>query len=148
MFILGNRSRVNLVGVSAHLVAVPYTAIQLTEVDFAVICGVRTKAEQMTRWRNGFSQVTTSRHETGHAFDAAAYVDGSIDWHLEHYYAIAEAVRDAAIAYKLPIRWGGCWQVINEIEDLRQAVADYSKRRRAAGKKPFIDAGHFERPEG
>jgi peptidoglycan LD-endopeptidase CwlK len=56
-------------------------------------------------------------------------------------------MREAAVDEGLPIRWGAAWH----IPDIRfwpgtmeEAMNDYIDVRRAEGKRPFIDAPHFE----
>jgi peptidoglycan L-alanyl-D-glutamate endopeptidase CwlK len=51
--ILGKRSRERLIGVHPDLIIVMATAIQRTEIDFAVIEGVRTlkRQKELLDWR-------------------------------------------------------------------------------------------------
>ena len=147
-FILGARSLNELQGVNASLVAVVQRAIQLTAVDFAVIDGVRTLAEQREYVRTGASQTIASRHLTGHAVDLAPFVGNTVRWELALMYPIALAMRQAARESGVPLRWGGCWspELTNSDELPEDMVADYVARRRAAGLRAFVDAGHYELP--
>lgn len=146
-FRLSKRSRSKLVGVTPSLVAVVEEAIQTTPIDFAVIEGMRTETCQRELVAKGASQTMHSKHLTGDAVDLAAFVDGRISWELSLYDEIASAVRRAAIKLDVGIRWGGAW----DIRDIRYwqasmeaAMNHYIDRRRRLGKRPFIDAPHFE----
>lgn len=68
-----------------------------------------------------------------------------ISWAWAHFYPIAEAVRLAAKETGVRVRWGGCWQTLNDTDKPAEVlVADYVAARRAEGKKAFIDGPHFE----
>ena len=71
-----------LEGVSEDLVETVKKAIELTSVDFGVIYGVRSLAEQEKLFKSGRSQTMKSKHliqDDGfaHAVDLMAYQDGS-----------------------------------------------------------------------
>lgn len=107
-FKLSKRSRDSLQGVHPDLVRVIERAIQLTEVDFVVIEGLRTPARQAELVKAGASQTQNSRHLTGHAVDLAAWV-GTVRWDWPLYPRIAAAVKQAAKELGVPIEWGGDW---------------------------------------
>jgi hypothetical protein len=148
-FVLGPRSLDNLMGVQPVLVAVVKRAIQITKVDFGVIEGLRTEARQRELVDKGASQTMNSRHLTGHAVDLMAYIEGRASWELNLYDDIADAVKQAATELGTPVKWGGAWTV----QDIRKwhgtmasAMNSYIDERRKAGRRPFIDAPHFELP--
>jgi len=62
---------------------------------------------------------------------------------------IADAVRTAAKELNIPLRWEGAWDVAFTDSDDRpeDLLADYSARRKKAGKKLFLDGPHFELPK-
>lgn len=60
--VLGTRSRNNLKGVKPEIVAVVYLAMKLSEIDFAVIDGVRTIEEQTKNVMKGLSKTMDSMH--------------------------------------------------------------------------------------
>ena len=93
MYHLGRRSLVNLGGVKNDLVAVVKRAIEITEVDFTVLEGLRTVERQKELVANGASTTMNSRHLDGHAVDLGAWVDGTISWHWPHYHKIADAMK-------------------------------------------------------
>lgn len=109
-FVLSNRSLSKLNGVHPDLIAVVKRAIEIADVDFAVIEGKRTKAAQLVLYKSGASQTMNSRHLTGHAVDLAAYVNGKIRWDWPLYTKIANAVKKAAKELNIPVEWGGDWK--------------------------------------
>lgn len=110
MFKLGKRSQSRLEGVHPSLVAVVERAIQLTEVDFTVLEGVRSKERQQVLFNKGATTTMNSRHLTGHAVDLGAWVDGGVRWDWPLYYKIADAMKQAAEELNIPIEWGGDWK--------------------------------------
>lgn len=151
-FNLSQRSIDRMDGVHPDLVAVVKRAIELTEVDFGVIQGVRTVAEQEALVAKGASKTMKSYHLPqedgyGHAVDLMAYIEGRGSWELNVYDEIADAMKAAAIELDVPIRWGSAWNVpdIREWEGtMEEAMNHYVDTRRAEGRRPFIDAPHFE----
>ena len=95
-FILSRRSMKNLEGVHEDLVKVVQRALEITEVDFTVIEGVRSHEKQAQLLRTGATRTMNSRHLTGHAVDLAALVNGKINWTWSYYCDIAEAMKTAA----------------------------------------------------
>ena len=113
-FKLGKRSLSNLEGVHPDLVKVVNRAIELTQVDFTVIEGLRTKERQAQLLKQKMTTTLNSRHLTGHAVDLAAWVivddKGTVSWDWKHYYIIEKAMKQAASELKIPIEWGGDWK--------------------------------------
>lgn len=109
MFKLSQKSLDRLSGVHPDLVAVVKRAIEITDVDFAVLEGVRSKARQEQLIKAGASQTMRSRHLTGHAVDLGAYVGGSVRWDWPLYDKIALAMKAAALELQVAIEWGGDW---------------------------------------
>jgi peptidoglycan L-alanyl-D-glutamate endopeptidase CwlK len=146
-FKLSQRSLSKLEGVNERLVTVVKTAIDITEVDFGVLEGVRTIERQKKLVERGASKTMKSRHLDGLAVDLIAYVDNRISWELCLYDEIADAIKAAAKAHNVPVRWGGAWNVpdITVWEgDMSSAMGYYIDYKRAQNKKPFIDGPHFE----
>ena len=147
MFKLSGRSISKLEGVKPELVEVVEKAITLTKVDFGVIEGLRTEEKQRELVAAGASQTMKSKHLTGDAVDLMAYVNGRGCWELNVYDEIADAMKEAAYELDVMIRWGAAWN----IKDLalwegtaEEAMNHYIDERRGQGKRPFIDASHFE----
>lgn len=106
-FALGSRSKERLVGVDPRLIKVVERAIELTEVDFTVLEGLRTPERQKQLVSEGFSQTLKSKHLTGHAVDLGALVNGTVSWDKEPYYKIEKAMKQAAQELNIKVRWGG-----------------------------------------
>jgi peptidoglycan L-alanyl-D-glutamate endopeptidase CwlK len=147
MYKLSQRSLDRLDGVKPELVDVVKRAIELTTIDFGVVQGLRTEEEQKALVEKGASKTMKSKHLTGDAVDLMAYIGGRGSWELNVYDEIADAMKAAAIELGVAIRWGAAWTVA----DLREwgataedAMNSYVDIRRAEGKRPFIDAPHFE----
>ena len=147
-FTLSQRSLGRLDGVKNELHSVVTTAIGLTNVDFGVTCGLRDLKTQEDLVARGASQSLKSKHLTGEAVDVVAYIGGSrISWELNLYDDIADAFKEASVREGVGIRWGASWH----IPDLRdwegtaeEAMMAYIDLRRSQGRRPFIDAPHFE----
>lgn len=107
---LGLRSKLRLQGVHPDLVKVVERAIEITEVDFTVLEGMRTEDRQRELVKKGASTTMRSRHLTGHAVDLGAYVDGTVRWDWPLYHTIAEAMKQAAQELKVDMEWGGDWK--------------------------------------
>ena len=146
-FKLSQRSLDRLEGVKPDLVKVVKRAIELTTVDFGVIEGVRTEERQKELVAKGASKTMKSKHLDGNAVDLVAYLGSQVQWEIYLYDEIADAIKQAAIEEGVPIRWGAAWSVDN-IEDydgtMEDAMNEYIDLRRSQGKRPFIDACHFE----
>ena len=146
-FQLSKRSHDRLFGVNPKLVAVVNRAIELTTVDFGVTEGLRTVETQEAYVKAGKSQTMNSKHIGGNAVDLVAYVNGGVSWELNLYDNIAEAMRTAAIENDLPLRWGAAWNVPDICKwtgSMEDAMNHYIDERRQQGRRPFIDAPHFE----
>jgi len=145
MFNLSSRSEQRLSEVHPDLQKVVRLAIRRSKTDFTVLEGLRSATRQKQLVAQGKSKTLDGRHITGHAVDLGAYVDGQVSWDWEHYYRLAEAMRDAAVELGVPIVWGGVWDKrLNLLHNTKQAVADYVQSRKAVGRDAFIDGPHFE----
>ncbi len=109
-FNFSKRSLKNLEGVRPELVKVVRRALEISQVDFTVIEGVRTINEQRDLVKSGASRTMRSRHLTGHAVDLAPYLNGRIRWDWSLFYPIAIAMKKAAKELNVKIRWGGDWK--------------------------------------
>lgn len=119
MFVLSQRSLNNLQGVHPDLVRVVQRAIQITQVDFMVTCGVRTLAEQKVLVAAGASKTMNSRHIPGKdgfskAVDLAAMIGPNVRWDWPLYSKLAEAMKTAAAELKVPLEWGGDWKTFKD----------------------------------
>ena len=147
MFKLSQRSFQRLAGVDEALQETVKLAIQKTKIDFGVICGMRTKEEQEALVKKGASKTYKSKHLEGKAVDLMAYIDGRASWELNLYDEIADAMKEASKETEVDLRWGACWTT----NSLRESdlscdalMMQYIDIRRSQGRRPFIDAPHFE----
>ena len=144
---LSTRSQERLMGIEHELKEVVYEAIKVTKIDFGVIEGLRTEEKQKQLVESGASQTMKSKHLEGRAVDLMAYIGGRGSWELNVYDEIADAMKEAAVKVDVAVRWGAAWTVtdIREWEGtMEDAMNSYIDTRRSQGRRPFIDAPHFE----
>lgn len=120
-FKLSKNSLAKLDGVNQALANVVKRAIEITTVDFAVVQGNRTQAEQNALYAQGRTKpgpvvtwTRNSNHIGGRAVDLAPFYKGKIEWDndgkLGLYPKIATAMKQAAKELGVKIKWGGDWQ--------------------------------------
>ena len=109
MYKLGLRSKQRLKGVNPDLVKVVKRAIEISEVDFTVLEGMRSVDRQRKLLESGASTTMNSRHLTGHAVDLGAWVGGTVRWDWPLYHKIAAAMKQAAKEEGVYLDWGGDW---------------------------------------
>lgn len=159
-FSLGSASRSRLARVHPDLVECVLRAIQISAVDFTVMQGVRTLAEQARHVAAGTSRTMASKHLIqadghGHAVDLVPWVggaDGRPAWDWEGCYAIAAAMRLAASDHGVKLVWGGVWdRPLSELDPaaaagMKTAHLDYVRGWETAhpGKRALQDGPHFE----
>ena len=152
MFKLSSRSLEKLEGVNPVLVDTVKRAIQLSKVDFGVIYGVRSLAEQEKLYKAGRSQTMKSRHliqpdGTSHAVDLMAYDGSNPSWDIVMYDDIADAMKAAAKETGAKICWGASWHIDDITKwdgTMEEAMNAYVDLRRGQGRRPFIDGPHFQ----
>ena len=152
MFKLSNRSLEKLEGVNPVLVDTVKRAIQLSKVDFGVIYGVRSLAEQEKLYKAGRSQTMKSKHliqddKTSHAVDLMAYDGSNPRWDIVMYDDIADAMKAAAKETGAKICWGAAWQIDDITKwdgTMEEAMNAYIDLRRSQSRRPFIDGPHFQ----
>ena len=131
-FKLSERSLNSLKGVNPSLVKVVERAIELTEQDFLVLEGVRSKEQCYINYGKGrtvaqcsakgvptkyaqpnLSKVTwlnnplASKHVTGNAVDLVPY---PINWNtISKFTTISKAMKQAAKELGVDLEWGGDW---------------------------------------
>ena len=152
MFKLSSRSLEKLEGVNPLLVDTVKEAIKLSSVDFGVIYGVRSLAEQKRLDDAKRSQTMKSKHlvqEDGysHAVDLMAYDGSDPSWDIVMYDDIADAMKEAALETGAKICWGAAWHIDDIAKwdgTMEQAMNAYVDLRRSSGRRPFIDGPHFQ----
>lgn len=115
----GERSLKALEGVHPKLVQVVRRALELSEVDFTVIEGLRTEARQKALYAQGRTKpgkivtwTMNSKHRRqadgwGHAVDLAHIVGGDVIW--SDCNTIAKAMVAASKELSIPIKCGNDW---------------------------------------
>ena len=113
-FKLGKTSLARLQGVDETLVKVVKRAIEISEVDFTVLEGVRTLERQRELYAQGRTapgKIVTwtmkSKHIEGKAVDLVPY---PLDWNdIEKFNKIKDAMFQAARELDVNLRWGADW---------------------------------------
>jgi len=110
---------------------------------FGITCGPRTLEEQKILVKKGASKTLRSRHIPAangfsHAIDVVAMLDGKVRWDWPLYLKIANAMKAAAIAEKIPLEWGGTWSLLNSVKG---SVTSQMLS------KSFPDGPHYQLPK-
>lgn len=118
-FVLSAHSLAKLEGVHPDLVRVVRRALEVSQLDFTVTCGLRTEKQQEAVMRDKKSTTMNSRHLTGHAVDLAPLWNKEVvnggrpeNWH--YFERVAKAMKMAALECKVPIEWGGDWETFKD----------------------------------
>ncbi len=133
------------------LVSAVERAIELTTTDFRVVEGLRSAERQAELVAAGRSKTAHSRHQDGCAVDLVPLVDGRLAYELPLCVEIAHAMYRASVELCTPIRWGGCWMVLDG-RDPMEMVRAYTARlarlsaRDGRKRRPLIDGVHYELP--
>ncbi|MGI1669986.1 MAG: hypothetical protein K6L74_06620 [Neptuniibacter sp.] len=156
VYVLGRRSKQRLADCHPVLADVVAEALSVSPIDFTVLETLRTEKRQRHMVRQGKSWTKNSRHlgrvpkhapELGpiaHAVDLGAWIDDTINWDWDHYFDIADAMKAAAEKHNIRIKWGGCWDYLDQYDNAKQARQMYIDRKKEAGEKPLSDGPHFE----
>jgi len=126
-FALGARSLSRLTGVHPDLVKVVQLAIRKSDLDFAVLEGVRTIDRQRQLFAQKATKTMNSRHLTGHAVDLAPVINGDVSWDWPLYNRLAKTVKAAAAELGIPITWGGDWRTFKDGPHWELPWAQYPK---------------------
>ena len=105
-------------------------ALEISEVDFMVIEGLRTITRQKQMVATGMSKTMNSRHLTGHAVDIYPIDEnGNVvrNWEGEYFHKMAKAVKQAAKELNIPIEWGGDWKTIVDGPHFQLPWSAYSR---------------------
>lgn len=109
-FKLSKASRAALKGVHPKLIKFVEYAIANTTIDFKVLEGLRSKAQQAKNVAKGVSWTMNSKHLTGRAVDLIPLVNGKPTWAWPVYYKLAPQLKAAARAVGVKVKWGGDWK--------------------------------------
>lgn len=107
---LSTKSIERLKGLHPVLSSIVMLAIKISDVDFSVIDGVRSKEKQAQYVKDGLSKTLDSYHLTGHAVDIYPWVGGKTSHDHFHYTQLNEAMQKAAKQLGYEVEWGGNWK--------------------------------------
>lgn len=125
-FKFSQRSLRNL-DVHKDLVLVAHKALELSAVDFIIVDGGRTMAEQRHYVRTGKSKTMKSRHLGGFAIDYVA-IDPKTKKVVYTYSLmkqIADAFKEAGRLLGIPVEWGGDWKSFKDTPHIQLSKAKY-----------------------
>jgi len=111
MYGFSRRSLINLSTCDDRLQQIAEEAIAISPIDFTVLCGHRTKKQQLIAYEEGKSKVQwpDSKHNNSPslALDLAPY---PIDWNdRERFFLLAGCILTVANKLNIPLKWGGQW---------------------------------------
>ena len=128
MYYFSQQSKARLETCDVRLQKIFYLVIN--HFDCSILCGHRTKEEQNFAFANGYS--TRQWPDGKHNFDSSLAVDVApypINWNdIDRFIYFAGHVKGLAYALDIGLRWGGDWNMNNDLSD----------------EKSLIDLGHFE----
>ena len=134
MYKLSKRSLRNLEGVHPLLVNIVHRALELSNIDFTVVEGLRTIEKQREYYNKGASKTMRSYHLKqsdgyGHAVDIYPYYNGSVQVNapLSEFKKIANAMMEAGDEYGVILTWGADWDRDGDTRD-----------------HTFIDSPHYQ----
>ncbi|AUZ06372.1 putative D-alanyl-D-alanine carboxypeptidase [Vitreoscilla sp. C1] len=113
-FQLSERSRERLKGIHPKMVEIIERAMELTDIDFMITEGLRTREQQAKYVKAGRSQTMNSRHLTGHAVDVAVLIDGVLTWEWKYYEQLSKYFKQAAQELGVKMTWGGDWKTLRD----------------------------------
>ncbi|TCR92586.1 M15 family metallopeptidase [Rhizobium sp. BK376] len=116
---LGAKSLSELTHVHPDLVRVVHRLAAISTMDFTVLEGSRTVAQERLNVAKGVSTTMNSKHIPGkdgyaHAVDIAPLVNGKVTWDWSVYNKFSPIVKEAARLEKVPIEWGGDWKTFKD----------------------------------
>lgn len=118
-------SRRRMLGVHPDLLRCAERAIQISQVDFMVVEGVRNLERQKELVAKGASRTMNSRHLTGHAIDLCAVENGTLQWGQPQAGKVADAMKAAAAEFDVPLEWGGDWKTWKDTPHFQLPWDDY-----------------------
>jgi peptidoglycan L-alanyl-D-glutamate endopeptidase CwlK len=157
-FMLSQASEEHLKGIDPRLERCVRRAIATTSVDFVVFEGLRSLERQQELFRNGASRTLDSYHLTGHAVDLVPFLGGRAQWQQPLCNQVAIAMREAAVAFDVPLTWGAVWdkplrsldptrmqtEIENYIERYRVSHPPIRTQGEVHAPHPLIDGPHFQ----
>lgn len=120
MFKFGSSSKEKLKDCDESIQLLMNKALELSEYDFGISCGMRAIKEQQALFDSGASQTMSSRHlpnafGESEAADIVIYVNGVATWDSKYYRKVSGAIFQAAFELGIAIEWGGHWETLNDM---------------------------------
>ncbi len=118
--LFGARSRERLATAHPDLKRVILRAVDASDIDIAVLEGVRSLERQRQLLASGATTTMRSRHlphpgdGLARAVDIAPVVTGQVRWDWPLYRRLAAVVKDAARHEEVTIEWGGDWRTFKD----------------------------------
>ncbi|MBY5581849.1 M15 family metallopeptidase [Rhizobium leguminosarum] len=121
-----------LKAVHPDLVRVVKRAALMSSIDFTVMEGTRSVAQQKLNVAKGVSSTMNSRHIPGKdglskAVDLVPIVNGKASWDWAVYNKFAPIVKEAAKLEKVPVEWGGDWKTFKDGPHFQLPFKQYPK---------------------
>ncbi len=110
------RDMLRLKGVHPDLVKIVNAVAADSPLDFFIIQGVRTEAEQLLNVQAGKSQTMNSRHIHGFAVDFGVRLNGALTWEHKYYEQLAAVFLARAASLNIPIVYGGAWKTLKDYD--------------------------------
>lgn len=146
-YTFGQSSLHRLEGVKPDLRKLCIAALRISHIDFGIVCGLRSKDEQLMLVNLGRSQTMDSKHLTGDAIDFAPYWGGRYRESAAFYYPVVNAFMEASCNTGIGFRWGSAWtEDMGRHAHAQSAQQAYIEARAAQG-TVFIDMPHIELAE-
>lgn len=120
MFSFGSVSLGNLKGVHPDLVELATRVIAISPIDFRVVDGLRTLAEEKKFKAKGASQTLNSMHLKqkdgfSHAIDFAVWYNGAVNFlRIDDFKTIGHIFETISPILHIPIAWGGDWHSLKD----------------------------------
>lgn len=118
--LFGTKSLERLGTIHPDLARAIERAVRLSEVDIAILEGVRSLERQRKLLASGATKTLRSRHlphardGLARAVDIAPVVDGEVRWDWPLYHRLAAVVKNAAVQENVPVEWGGDWRTFKD----------------------------------
>ena len=151
-FFLNEQSWEKLEKVDPRLALVVQHAIGMSDIQFQVLEGKRTREEHEFLYSKGASQdAIHSAHFYGLAVDLIAFLGNRPILEVEPYRDLAQCMQYAAEHVGVPIQWGGAPQ-IEDLRDNKEFYEDLTNeffdlcRGADMPRTPTINPHHFEIP--
>jgi peptidoglycan L-alanyl-D-glutamate endopeptidase CwlK len=147
-YFLTQESKRKLEGINPRLAEIVKLAISISDIEFQVLEGTRTRKKHELYYSKGVTQdLSHSTHLYGHAVDLICYIGGRIVLEYEPYLDVAECMKIAATELEVPLTWGGapqCDDLTKYNGFLQDLTEEYIDLKRGRGRFPLIEAHHFE----